>query len=399
MKFDFDQAIDRRNTNCAKWDLIKTIFGDKDILPMWVADMDFNTAPCIVDALKKQAALGIFGYTCRPQSYLDAIVDWVLRRHGWKIKPEWLTYSPGVVTALNLCIQTFSLPGDRIVIQPPVYYPFARSIISNGRRVENNPLKQDGQRYGMDLEEFEKKTVDRTPLMILCSPHNPVGRVWEREELARVGEFCVKNDMILISDEIHSDLVFKGFKHVPTASISEEIAKRTITCIAPSKTFNLAGLKTSVIIIPSAKIREKYNATLQNLALGADNSFGLVALEAAYRQGDEWLEALLDYLEANIDFAVSYFREKIPRIKVARPEGTYLMWLDCRGLGLDSRALDAFMREKAGIWLDDGPMFGPGGEGFQRMNVACPRSTLSQALERIKTAVAIAENNRKGDAA
>lgn len=399
MKVDFDQAIDRRNTNSAKWDLVKTLFGDEDILPMWVADMDFNTAPCVVEALEKHARLGIFGYATRPQSYQDAIVDWVLRRHGWEIRPEWLTYSPGVVTALNLCILAFSRPGDRIIIQPPVYYPFARSIISNGRRVENNPLTGDGRRYRMNVEDLENKKVDRTPLMILCSPHNPVGRVWEKEELARVGEFCIKNDIILVSDEIHSDLVFEGSKHVPTASISEEIAQRTITCIAPSKTFNLAGLKTSVIIIPNRKIRERYNTLLQNLALGADNTFGLVALEAAYRQGDEWLDALLVYLNANIDFAVEYFREKIPKIKVIRPEGTYLMWLDCRALGLESKALDAFMREKAKIWLDDGPMFGTGGEGFQRMNIACPRSTLIQALERIKTAVNLAESTRAGNSA
>ena len=304
MEFDFDHLIDRRNTNSAKWDLARTLFGDEEILPMWVADMDFNTAPCVIEALKKQVQLGIFGYANRPQSYLDAIVDWVRRRHGWKIQSEWLTYSPGVVTALNLCILNFTQPGDRVIIQPPVYYPFARSIISNGRRVENNPLSWDGRRYRMDMEDLEKKSVARTPLMILCSPHNPVGRVWEKEELVRLSEFCIKKDILLVSDEIHSDLIFTGATHVPTASLSEEIAQRTITCIAPSKTFNLAGLKTSVIIIPNPKIREKYNALLQNLALGGDNTFGLAALEAAYRQGDEWLDALLDYLKAGIDFAV-----------------------------------------------------------------------------------------------
>jgi cysteine-S-conjugate beta-lyase len=387
MKFDFDTVIDRRNTNSAKWDLVKELFGNEDVLPMWVADMDFNTAPCIVEALKKQAERGIFGYVRRPQSCSDAIVDWVRRRHGWQIRSEWLTYSPGVVTALNLCIQAFTQPGDRIIIQPPVYYPFARSIISNGRRVENNPLQQEDLRYRMDLEALEKKSAERTPLMILCSPHNPVGRVWEKEELARAGEFCVKNDIILVSDEVHCDLAYRGHKHTPTAAVSDEIAQRTITCMAPSKTFNLAGLKTSIIIIPNPKIREKYNVILQNLALGADNAFGLAALEAAYRHGEEWLEALLDYLEANMAFAARYFAEKIPKIKVVEPDGTYLLWLDCRGLGLDSQALDAFMRKTAKIWLDDGPLFGPGGEGFQRMNIACPRSTLVRALGRIEEAI------------
>jgi cysteine-S-conjugate beta-lyase len=387
MKFDFDQVIDRTNTNSAKWDLVKAVFGDDEVLPMWVADMDFNTAPCIVEALEKCARFGMFGYVTRPESYLQAIVDWVRRRHGWEIQPAWLTYSPGVVTALNLCILAFTRPGDRIIIQPPVYYPFARSIVSNGRRVENNPLAHDGRRYRMDLEDLQKRNLDRTPMMILCSPHNPVGRVWEAEDLAAVGEFCVRNDIILVSDEIHSDLIFGGAKHIPTASISEQIARNTITCMAPSKTFNLAGLKTSALIIPNPGIRSRYNTVLQNLALGSDNSFGLAALEAAYRHGEEWLESLLAYLEGNIEFAVGYVTEKMPKIKAYRPEGTYLLWLDCRDLAIDGKALDDFMRKGAKLWLDDGPMFGPGGEGFQRMNIACPRSTLARALERIQAAV------------
>lgn len=292
-----------------------------------------------------------------------------------------------MVTALNLCILAYTRPGDRVIIQPPVYYPFAKAIQNNGRRVRNNPLVFDGNRYAMDFADLQTRARNRTALMILCSPHNPVGRVWTREELIGVAEFCLKNDILLVSDEIHSDLVYRNHKHVPTASISEEIAQNTITCIAPSKTFNLAGLKTSVLIIPNPKIRRQYQTMLENLSLGMINTFGIAALEAAYSYGESWLEALLDYLEANMAFTISYFKEKIPGIRALASEGTYLLWLDCRQLGLDNKALDEFMLKKARIWLDDGPMFGPGGEGFQRMNIACPRATLEEALERIEKAV------------
>jgi len=387
MTYDFDRVFERKNTHSAKWDGVKIQHGDKDILPLWVADMDFQTAPPVIEALKKQAEHGIFGYPLRPKSYLDAVVDWVERRHGWKIDPKWLTYSPGVVTALNLCILTYSRPGDGVIVQPPVYYPFYRTIENNGRRILSNPLKIETDRYVMDFDNLEKQAGPRTRIMILSSPHNPIGRVWKSEELQRVGNFCVDNDVVLVSDEVHSDLVFKGNKHVPIASISDDIASRAITCIAPSKTFNLAGLKTSVLIIPDSKIRRQYETTLQNLSLGMDNSFGLVALEAAYSHGEEWLDALLAYLEANMEFTIQYFEKHIPRIKARRSEATYLLWLDCRGLGLNDKDLDCFMLEKAGVWLDDGPMFGRGGSGFQRINIACPRAILEQALNRIENAV------------
>lgn len=387
MKFDFDRVIDRRHTHSAKWDLMEELHGDKDLLPMWVADMDFTTAPCVVNALKKLAETGVFGYPHRPQSNKDAVKGWMERRHGWAIDNTWLTYSPGVVTALNLCILAYSQPGDRVIIQPPVYYPFARCIVNNGRRIENNPLKFENGRYELDFDDLEKRATNRTRLMIISSPHNPVGRVWTKDELQKVGAFCVKNDIVLVSDEIHSDLIYKGYKHVPTASISEEIARQTITCMAPSKTFNLAGLKTSSIIISNPRLRKMYNAMLGNLSIGMDNTFGLAALEAAYTKGEEWLEELLIYLEANMDYAIQYVEERIPGIKVLRSEGTYLLWLDCRGLGLENKVLDNFMLKKAKLWLDDGPLFGPGGEGFQRINIACPRVTLEEALSRLERAV------------
>ena len=387
MGYDFDKVINRKNTQSAKWDMVPERFGDEDVLPMWVADMDFLTAPAVIDALERKARAGIFGYPMRTNDYLNAIKGWVARRHGWEIQKEWITYSPGVVTALSLCILTFTDPGDRVIIQPPVYYPFFRVIENNGRRIKENPLSFTNNQYTMDLDHLETLNSHRTKLMIISNPHNPVARVWKEEELRSVGEFCVKNDIILVSDEVHSDLIFPGYTHTPTASLSKEIAQQTITCISPSKTFNLAGLKTSAIIISNEKIRHHYTTTLGNLSMAGDNTFGMVALEAAYSSGEEWLESLLLYLEENRQFFMTYINEKIPRLKVIRPEGTYLLWLDCRALGLSAKELDAFFKQKAKLWLDDGPMFGQGGEGFQRINIACPRATLKEALERIENAV------------
>jgi len=387
MAYDFDRIFDRRNTHSAKWDGMAHRHEDRDLLPLWVADMDFQTAPPVIDALKRQAEHGIFGYPLRPRSYLEAIVGWMDRRHGWPIDPDWLTYSPGVVTALSMCVLTYTKPGDHVIVQPPVYYPFYRVVENIGRRIVCNPLKLERGRYVMDFEDLGKRAGPRTPLMILSSPHNPVGRVWDAGELRRVGDFCIENDILLVSDEVHCDLVFRGSRHIPAASLSGEIAERTITCIAPSKTFNLAGLKTSALIIPNPKTRLKYDTTLQNMSIGMDNSFGLVALEAAYTHGDEWLEELLVYLEDNMDFVIHYCEQRIPRVKALRSEGTYLIWLDCRDLNLNQEDLDRFMLERAGLWLDDGPLFGPGGEGFQRVNIACPRELLEQAMNRLERAV------------
>ncbi len=387
MKYNFNNVIERRKTNSAKWDAVERLYGDKDVLPMWVADMDFQTPPKVIEALKKQAEHGIFGYTYKPPSYYQPFLDWMERRHGWKIKPGWLTYSPGVVTALNICVLALTQPGDKVILQPPVYYPFFRVVLNNGRQVVNNPLKLKNGRYFMDFDDLEKRAGSRTRVMIISSPHNPVGRSWEKEELARLGEFCLKKDIVLISDEVHSDLIYPGHKHIPTASISDELALKTITCVAPSKTFNLAGLKTSVIIIPNPKLRRRFNIMLSNLGIGMDNSFGLVAFESAYRYGEDWLEELLEYLNQNLEYALKYFGGKIPAIKVIKPEATYLLWLDCRELGFDDEGLKEFMTRKAKVGLDDGPPFGPGGQGFQRMNIACPRATLEEGLKRIEKAV------------
>jgi len=387
MSHDFDRIIDRKNTNSIKWDGVHHLFGDRDVLPMWVADMDFLAPPPIIDALRKRADLGIYGYPMRPPSHYEPFIDWVERHHDWKVKRAWLTYSPGVVTSLSIMILAWSQPGDKVLVQPPVYYPFFRIIEHNGRRIAGNPLKLEKGRYVMDFDHLEKIADKDAKLMILCSPANPVGRVWEREEIQRVGDFCLKNNITLISDEIHSDLVYPGFRHIPTATVSEDLALKTVTCMGPSKTFNLAGLKSSVIIIPDDALRTLYNKMLRNLSIEMDNVFGQAAFETAYRYGEDWLRELLEYLHKNLEFTIQYFEKRIPKIKVIRPEGTYLVWLDCQALGLDEKKLKDFMTKRAKVGLDDGPIFGRGGQGFQRLNIACPRATLELGLRRIEEAV------------
>ncbi len=388
IKYDFDKIIDRTNYHSVKWDELENTFGAKDVLPMWVADMEFRSPKPVIEAIKKATEHGIYGYISRPLSYYQSIVDWMEKKHNWKVKKDWLAYSPGVVPALSFIIRAFTLPGDKVIIQPPVYYPFFRIIEYNGCHIVNNPLKLNNKRYVMDFEDLERKVDDsRVKILILCSPHNPVGRVWEKDELIRMGEICLKNNVIVISDEIHADILFKEYRHTPFASISQEFAQNSITCTAPSKTFNLAGLQTSTIIIPNKKYYKIYDNILNSLALNENNVFGLVALEAAYRYGEEWLIQLLSYLNKNLKFLMKYFEERIPKIKVIKPEGTYLVWLDCRQLGFNVKDLNDFMIKKARVALDDGYWFGVEGEGFMRINIACPRSFLEEGLKRIERAV------------
>ncbi len=388
MKYDFDKVIDRTNHHSAKWDELEVTFGAKDVLPMWVADMDLMSPKPVIEAIKKAAEHGIYGYTSRPSSYYEAIINWMKKRHNWKVKKDWLVYSPGVLPALSIIVRTFTQPCDKVIVQPPVYYPFFRVIEENSRCVVNNPLKFENEQYVMDLRDLERKIDDpRVKILILCSPHNPVGRVWKEEELIELGEICLKNNITLVSDEIHADILYKGYKHTPFASISEEFAQNSITCTGPSKTFNLAGLQTSTIIIPNEKYYKIYNSVLNSLSLNENNVFGLVALEAAYRYGEEWLTQLLDYLNENVKFLIEYLEERIPKIKLIKPEGTYLAWLDCRQLGLDAMSLSSFMIKNAKVALDDGYWFGSGGEGFERMNIACPRSILKEGLNRIEKAL------------
>ena len=395
MKYDFDQICSRQNTNCTKWDTVGKIFGTKDVIPMWVADMDFPAARPIVEALKKRAEHEFYGYTQPGAALSEAVVDRLQRKFGWRIQPEWIVFTPGVIPAISIAIRSLTHPGDGVILQEPVYYPFFPTVKQSGCQIVTNELKLSGGHYEMDFVDLESKfhhrlgmhdTASQTKVIILCNPHNPIGRLWNKEELARLGEIVIGHGATVISDEIHCEILFKGYKHTIFASISHEFEQNCIVCMAPSKTFNLAGLAASSIIIPNKKLRDSFNDIKRSIVY-SPNLFGLVAMEAAYRYGDEWLEELLDYLQGNLDFALAYFTEKISKIKVIKPQGTYLIWLDCQALGLDDMALRDFMRERAKVGLDDGFLFGAGGSGFQRMNIACPRAILKEALGRIENAV------------
>ncbi|MFJ7725336.1 MalY/PatB family protein [Neobacillus sp. NPDC097160] len=385
--YDFDQVINRANTACEKWDDLQKRFGVNDAIPMWIADMDFKSPPPVIEALNRRVKHGIFGYTSRPDSFYEAIVDWVNRRHHWQIDKKWIAPSPGILSALSLSINSFTQQGDKVIIQTPVYHPFSQIIKSLGREVVTNPLKLKNSRYSLDFDDLEAKIDSTVKILVLCNPHNPVGRVWSLEELTMLGEICIKNNILVISDEIHCDLVYRGYKHLPFASISEEFANHSITCIAPSKTFNIAGLQTSCNIIPSEEIRDIFNQSINNQCISSPNAFGIIAAESAYRYGEEWLEQLIDYLQGNVDFVIHYFQENIPHIKVIRPESTFLVWLDCRELGLKPKELDEFMLNKAGVAMNEGYIFGVDGEGFMRMNIGCPRSILEKCLRQIEGAV------------
>lgn len=387
-KIDFDLVIDRKNTNCLKYDFAVRRGRPEDVLPLWVADMDFQTAPEIIEAIQKRTAHGIFGYSEVKDEYFEAVQTWMKEKHGWEVERSWLVKTPGVVFALAMSVQAFTEPGDAVLIQQPVYYPFSEVIKDNGRKIVANllVLKEDGK-YHMDFEDFEQKIIDNhVKLFLLCSPHNPVGRVWTREELERVGEICRKYDVIVVSDEIHEDFVFEG-KHQVLANINEDLKNRTIICTAPSKTFNLAGLQVSNVWIPNRKLRTKFRKRIAAAGYSQLNALGLTACEAAYRYGGNWHAELMVYLRENLDYLRSFIKERIPQIKLIEPEGTYLIWLDFRGLGLTEAQREELLLKKAEIWLDSGAIFGGAGEGFERINIACPRSTLKEALERIERAV------------
>jgi len=388
MKYNFDKVYDRKNTSCVKWDLAEAYFQAKDILPMWVADMDFKTPGFIVEAVKKRAAHEIYGYTVRPESYYSSLINWISELHAWTIEKDWIIFSPGIVPAVNIAVMAYTQPGDKVIVQPPVYFPFFSAVQENGRQLVYNQLKLKNGRYAMDFEDLENKIDHRTRMIIISNPHNPGGSVWTKEELARLGEICIKNNVLLISDEIHSDLVIPPFKHTVAANISEEIAKVTISMMAPSKTFNLAGMATSSVIISNPQLRNAFQVMLDRVHVGMGNLFGMVASEAAYTYGKEWLEQLLQYVKGNLDFIEDYLVSHVPQVRMIRPEATYMVWLDFKDLGMTNEELKKFILEKTKLGLNDGPVFGPGGEGFQRMNVACPRSIMEEAMERLKNAVA-----------
>ena len=387
MKYDFDRVIERRGTGSLKWDAVERSTGVADALPLWVADMDFTAPDAVLDALRARVEHGIFGYTVKTESCYRAIIGWMKRRHGWEIERDWILFSPGVVPALNLAVQAYTQPGDRVIVQTPVYYPFSTAVVNNGRELVRNTLTEEDGTYRIDFDNFEQSVDGRTRLLIFCSPHNPVGRVWTRDELEKLAEICVRHRLVIVSDEIHADLVMKGHIHLPLATISPAVASLTVTCTAPNKTFNVAGLQAGNVIISSPELRDRFRAVLTNAGLAMANIFALVATEAAYDHGEEWLARLLGYLHDNYTFLRAFVEQRMPRVKVTPLEGTYLVWLDFRGCGLGDPELKTLLLQRAGVWLDAGPMFGPGGEGFQRINVACPRSVLAQALERIAAAL------------
>lgn len=389
VKYDFNMICSRKNTDCFKWDGIHEIFGRDDIIPMWVADMDFPVAKPITEAIKKRADHPFYGYTKPGPSVAKAVVERMKQKFSWEIQPEWIVFTPGVVPALHIAIRSLTHPGDGVVLQKPVYYPFFPAVTRSGCQIVNNNLKLVGDHYEMDYEDLEDKFASKggpssLKAMMICNPHNPVGRHWSEEELIKAGEIAIENGAKVISDEIHCEILFKG-KHVPFAPISEEFQENSIVCMAPSKTFNLAGLEISTIIIPNKKLRDEF-VGMQSGMVPRPNLFGYTALEAAYRSGDNWLEQVLDYLKGNLNFLMDYI-EKIPGIKVVEPEGTYLVWLDCRELGMDGQELRNFMLDKAKVGMDDGFLFGDSGAGFMRMNIACPRPILQEALGRIEGAV------------
>lgn len=385
---NFDERIDRTNTNSIKYDFVLQRGKPEGILPLWVADMDFKAPQPVLDALKDRVEHGIFGYSEGKEEYFLAVRDWMERRHGWIVKRNWLVKTPGIVFALAMAVKAYTKPGDSVMIQPPVYYPFREVIEDNERIVVENTLLlgEDGS-YHMDLNDFEQKAREnRVRLFFLCNPHNPVGRVWTREELKALGELCKRLDILVVSDEIHQDFVFKG-KHTVFASIDEELKERTITCTAPSKTFNIAGLQISNIFISNPELKRSFKKEISAAGYSQLNTLGLTACEAAYRYGEEWHDQLMDYLKENIQFVRSYLEDHLPELKLIEPDGTYLLWLDFNGLGLNEDEREELIVKKAGLWLDSGAMFGPVGEGFERINIACPRSVLKEAFDKLRAAL------------
>ena len=390
MKYNFDEIIDRKGTNSSKWEptILKQLFGEEDLLPFWVADMDIKVAQPIVDAVVKAAEHGIYGYSNRPDSYYQSIINWTKRRFGWDIKKEWIEYTPGIVPAVNYAIQSFCRPGDKVVIQQPVYYPFSNAIINNGCHVVSSDLVFDGEKYNMNFDDLEKKIQDpKVTMFILCSPHNPVARVWSKEELVKVAELCFRNDVLVLSDEIHNDLVYSGYKHTIYGLLDEKYVNNSIICTAPSKTFNLAGMQSSNIIISNPLLMKQFKRTLERNSIGSQNPLSIVAHEAAYTYGEEWLEQLLEYFEGNIKFIDEYLKENLPKAKMVETQGTYLAWIDFSGYATDDNNIEELMSKKAKVAMDGGTWFGAPGAGYMRLNFACPRELLKKGLDKVAAAL------------
>lgn len=378
MKYDFDKTIDRRATNSYKWDS-----APEGVLPMWVADMDFRTAPAIIDALQKRVAHGIFGYTRVPDAYYDAVTSWFSRRHGWDIDREWIIYTSGVVPAVSAVIKALTVPGDKVIVQTPVYNCFFSSIRNNGCEIVSNPLRRVGDTYEMDFDALERCAADpRAKVMLLCNPHNPAGRVWTPDELTRLGNICLRNGVTVVADEIHCELVYQGFKYTPFASLSDAFLHRSVTCVSPSKAFNIAGLQIANIVAFDNDLRSRIDKAININEVCDVNPFGVAATIAAYNEGEEWLNQLVDYLHGNYEAMAEFCRRELPEFPITRLEGTYLVWMDCSSLGMPSDALEHALLDDARLWLNAGTMYGAEGEGYMRWNIACPRSVMLDGLNR-----------------
>ena len=387
-KYDFDTVIDRYNTSCLKYDFAERRGYPKDILPLWVADMDFKTAPQILDALHKAVEHGIFGYTNPREDYKEAVVKWFSKRFEWNPENEWLVNTPGVVFALSTAVRSFTKEGEGILIQPPVYYPFYSVVRNNNRKLVENELMYKNGRYEIDFDDFESKIKnENVKMFILCSPHNPVGRVWTAEELRRIGEICVRYDLVVVSDEIHCDFVYSENKHNVFTKACPELQNRAIICTAPSKSFNIAGLQISNIWIADRALRHRFKKEIVSCGYTEVNSLGLAAAKAAFENGEEWLSECWSYIGENLFFLRDYLQKNIPQIKLVEPEGTYFAWLDFSQLGLERKQLNELIINKAGLWLDAGHIFGQSSEQFQRIVLACPRKTLELALEKLDKAI------------
>lgn len=385
---NFDEYIDRRGTDSSKWDILDKVFPDYDMtdaIPMWVADTDFLCPPEVVDAVVKRAKAGLYGYNVgQPDRYNNATAVWMKKRYRWDIEKDWISFTPGIVPALVHAVRAVTEPGDGVIIQQPVYHPFKNSVVNNDRVVYSNSLILDENDYHMNFEQLEELAGEpSTKMMILCNPHNPVGRVWSREEVERVCDICARSDVVLVSDEIHADLLMKGVEFTSAGPLARACGTKCISCYAPSKTFNMAGLQSSAILIPDEEIRTRFRAELNKSSIPGMNVFAGVALEAAWTYGEPYIREVMEYIEGNIDFAIRFAKEHMPRIKIRKPEGTYLVWIDLRGLGLSDEETIRFFLERAKIAADPGSWFGPEGAGFMRVNFACHRSTLEKAMEQL----------------
>lgn len=387
MNYNFDEIIDRRNTNAVKLERCKALFGTEDVLPLWVADMDFRTPDFVLEAIKQRLEHPILGYTMPPRNFYDLFTAWIKDHHQWELNRNQVGFVPGIVPALAFAVQCFTNPGDEVIVQPPVYYPFFNVIQNNDRKLVYNQLKESKGKFEMDFEDLEQKITPGTKMLILCNPHNPGGRAWSLDTLKRLDELCAKHKILVISDEIHADMILPGNKHIPFAMVSETAAVNSVTFMAPSKVFNMPGIISSFYIIPNQEHKNKFAGYLEALEVNAGNIFAYHTTVACYEKGEDWRIAMLDYVQGNIDYVVNYLKEHLPQIKPMIPEASFLMWLDCEQLGMDSDELHQFFVQKAGLGLNKGTIFGPGGEYHLRMNVACPRKILEQAMTQLKNAL------------